>query len=128
MDICEPHRKHLFLYCCIYSAVHSNGNYPIVSCVFFAAGMCLQCRCPELGLHVTILSSRLHLSLPSSLFLLVFSSKSYIRSSSSLCVLQALLIESFLIYFLLYKRKMNPNRTCIFFRRYDKINHFKTKN
>jgi hypothetical protein len=24
MDICEPHRKHLFLYCCIYSPMHSN--------------------------------------------------------------------------------------------------------
>jgi hypothetical protein len=28
------HRKHLFLYCCSYSALHSNGSYPIVACVF----------------------------------------------------------------------------------------------
>jgi hypothetical protein len=38
MDICEPHRKHLFLYCCIYSALHSNGSYPIVACVSVVAG------------------------------------------------------------------------------------------
>jgi hypothetical protein len=37
MDICEPHRKHLFLYCCIYSALHSNGSYPIVACIFAVA-------------------------------------------------------------------------------------------
>jgi hypothetical protein len=36
MDICEPHRKYLFLYCSIYSALHSNGSYPIVSCVVVA--------------------------------------------------------------------------------------------
>jgi hypothetical protein len=35
MDICEPHRKHFFLYC-IYSALHSNGSYPIVACVLRA--------------------------------------------------------------------------------------------
>jgi hypothetical protein len=46
MDICEPHRKHLFLYCCIYSALHSNGIYLIVTCVFVVAGMCLPSRCP----------------------------------------------------------------------------------
>jgi hypothetical protein len=33
MDICEPHRKHLFLSRCIYSALHSNGNCPIVACI-----------------------------------------------------------------------------------------------
>jgi hypothetical protein len=26
--IWEPHRKHFFLSCCIYSALHSNGSYP----------------------------------------------------------------------------------------------------
>jgi hypothetical protein len=38
MDICELHRKHLFPYCCVYSALHRNGNYPIVTCVFVVAG------------------------------------------------------------------------------------------
>jgi hypothetical protein len=79
MDICEPHRKHLFNYCCIYSALHSNGSYPIVACIlridiraFASAGMCLEntsCnafsivafayfgRCLEIGLHVTIYRS-----------------------------------------------------------------------
>jgi hypothetical protein len=46
LDICEPHRKHLFLYCCVYSAFHSNGCYPIVVCVFVVTGMCLPTRCP----------------------------------------------------------------------------------
>jgi hypothetical protein len=49
MDIREPHRKHLFLYCCIYSALHSNGSYPIVACVFVAAGVYLPSRCTEMG-------------------------------------------------------------------------------
>jgi hypothetical protein len=40
MDICEPHRKHRFLYCCIYSALHRNGSYPIVACVFVVAYYC----------------------------------------------------------------------------------------
>jgi hypothetical protein len=31
MDICEQYIKHIFLYCCIYSALYSNGNYPIVT-------------------------------------------------------------------------------------------------
>jgi hypothetical protein len=39
MDICEPHRKHHFLYC-IYSALHRNGSYPIVACVFVVAYRC----------------------------------------------------------------------------------------
>jgi hypothetical protein len=34
MAICEPHRKQLFLYCCIYSALHRNGSFLIVACVF----------------------------------------------------------------------------------------------
>jgi hypothetical protein len=33
------HRKHLFLYC-IYSALHSNGSYTIVSRLFVAACFC----------------------------------------------------------------------------------------
>jgi hypothetical protein len=45
MNICELHRKDLFLYCCIYSALHSNGRYSIVACVFVAAGMCLPGHC-----------------------------------------------------------------------------------
>jgi hypothetical protein len=40
MNICEPHRKHRFPYCCIYSALHSNGSYPIVACVFIFAYCC----------------------------------------------------------------------------------------
>jgi hypothetical protein len=52
MDICERRRKHLFLYCCIYSALHSNGNYPIFSCVFVVTGMCLQSSCPATCLHI----------------------------------------------------------------------------
>jgi hypothetical protein len=54
VDICKPHRKHLFLYCCIYSALHSNGSYPIVTCIFVVVGMCLQSCCIATGLHVTI--------------------------------------------------------------------------
>jgi hypothetical protein len=54
MGTYEPHRKHLFLYCFNYSALHSNGSYPIVACVFVVAGMCLLSRCPATGLHVTI--------------------------------------------------------------------------
>jgi hypothetical protein len=34
MDICGQYRKRLFLYCCIYIALHSNGSYPIIACVF----------------------------------------------------------------------------------------------
>jgi hypothetical protein len=33
---------------------HSNGSYPIVACVFVAAGMCLPSRRLQMGLHVTI--------------------------------------------------------------------------
>jgi hypothetical protein len=54
MDICESHTKHLLLYCRIYSALHSNGSYPIVACVFIIAEMCSPSRCPATGLHVTI--------------------------------------------------------------------------
>jgi hypothetical protein len=31
VDICEPHRKHLFLYCCIYSALHRNQVIRLLS-------------------------------------------------------------------------------------------------
>jgi hypothetical protein len=54
VDVCKPHRKHLFLYCCIYSALHSNGSYSIVACLSVIAWMCLPSRCPATGLHVTI--------------------------------------------------------------------------
>jgi hypothetical protein len=57
MDICEPHRKHLFIYC-IYSALHINRSYPIVACVFVAAGTCLPSRCPATGLRVIIWFSK----------------------------------------------------------------------
>jgi hypothetical protein len=62
-----PRRKHSL---CIVEGVftallHSNGSYPIVACVFVAAGMCLPSRClamndysdfaiPAFGRHVTI--------------------------------------------------------------------------
>jgi hypothetical protein len=48
MVIYEPHRKHLFLYCCIYSALHRNGSYPIAACVFIVAycfGLYLATSC-----------------------------------------------------------------------------------
>jgi hypothetical protein len=48
MDICEPHRKHLFL-CCIYSTLNSNGSCPIAACVFVVAEMCLATRCLAMG-------------------------------------------------------------------------------
>jgi hypothetical protein len=34
--------------------LHSNGIYPIIVCVFVAAGMCLPRRSLAMGLHVTI--------------------------------------------------------------------------
>jgi hypothetical protein len=52
------HRKHHFLYCCIYSALHRNGIYPIVACVSFVAGMCLRSLCPAAGLHAKMLYMR----------------------------------------------------------------------
>jgi hypothetical protein len=52
VDICEPHRKHHFLYC-ISSALHSNGSYPIVASIFVVAGMCLPSRCPATGQLMT---------------------------------------------------------------------------
>jgi hypothetical protein len=55
MDICEPHRKHCFLYCCIYSMLHRNGSYPIVACMFVVAYFCrlyLTTGClPRICLH-----------------------------------------------------------------------------
>jgi hypothetical protein len=36
MDICKSHRARRFLYCYIYSALHSNKIYAIVACVFVA--------------------------------------------------------------------------------------------
>jgi hypothetical protein len=58
MDICEQYRKHLFFYCCNHSALHSTGSYPIVACVFVAAGMYLPSRCLATYLYVTLLSIR----------------------------------------------------------------------
>jgi hypothetical protein len=40
MDISEPHRKHRFLFCCIYSALHRNGSYLIFACVFVVTYCC----------------------------------------------------------------------------------------
>jgi hypothetical protein len=48
----------LFLYCFIYGALHSNGSYPIVACVFFIAGTYMPSSCSATGLHVTILYVR----------------------------------------------------------------------
>jgi hypothetical protein len=73
-DICESHRKHFFLYCCIYCALHSNGSYPTVACVFVAAGMRLPSRCLEMALHVTAPCSPLkvnRLALLATCFMLV---------------------------------------------------------
>jgi hypothetical protein len=42
--------------------LHSNGSYPIVACVFVAAGMCLPSRSLATGLHVAI--RRLHIQTP----------------------------------------------------------------
>jgi hypothetical protein len=67
MVICELHREHFFLYCCTYSALHSNGSYPIVACVFVVTGMCLPSRFPAAGVHVSILSSHLFIGLPYNL-------------------------------------------------------------
>jgi hypothetical protein len=55
---CEPHRKHLFLYCCIYSALHCNGSCPIFSCVFVAM-YCFRLYpatgcCLAVGRYVTV--------------------------------------------------------------------------
>jgi hypothetical protein len=55
METYEPQMKHIFLYCCIYSALHRNGSYLIAACVFIAAGMYLRSRCLEISLQVTIL-------------------------------------------------------------------------
>jgi hypothetical protein len=35
----------------VYSAMHSNGNYSIVACVFVAAGMCLPSRCLAINVY-----------------------------------------------------------------------------
>jgi hypothetical protein len=53
VSICEPHRKHPSLHCCVYNPVHSNGNYPTV-CVFVAAGICLPSTCLEKGLQANV--------------------------------------------------------------------------
>jgi hypothetical protein len=34
------HRKHRFLCCCIYSALHRIGSYPVFACVFVVAYCC----------------------------------------------------------------------------------------
>jgi hypothetical protein len=72
MDICEPHRKHRVLYCCIYSALHSNGSYPIVACIFVAAGMCLPSSCQQTGVHVTIYWQRQQLDEKSAQIFFVY--------------------------------------------------------
>jgi hypothetical protein len=59
VDICEPHKNtssdtgsiHLFKV-----PLYSNGSYPIVACVFVAAGICLPRRSLAMGLHVKICS------------------------------------------------------------------------
>jgi hypothetical protein len=61
MDTCKPHTKLLFLYC-IYSALHGNGSYRIVACVFVVA-YCLRLYLvtgclPRICLRGTFLSSR----------------------------------------------------------------------
>jgi hypothetical protein len=70
MDICEPHRKQIFFYCCIYSALHYNGSYPNVACIFFAADKCLPSRCPSTGLQVTIYT-KLNLLLSQTVLLFI---------------------------------------------------------
>jgi hypothetical protein len=50
----QNHRKHCFLYCYIYSLLHSNGSYPVVVCICIAVKMCLPSCFPVTGLHVTI--------------------------------------------------------------------------
>jgi hypothetical protein len=50
-------RKHRFLYCCkgvFRASLHSDRSYPIVACLFVAAGMCLPSPCLAMGIHVTI--------------------------------------------------------------------------
>jgi hypothetical protein len=65
MDICEPHRKHRFPYCCIYSTLHKNGGCPIVACVFvvaycfrfYLATDCLPRICLRGNVYTELLSS-----------------------------------------------------------------------
>jgi hypothetical protein len=40
IEICEPHGKHLFFYCYIYSALQRNESYPIVARVFVVSYCC----------------------------------------------------------------------------------------
>jgi hypothetical protein len=61
MDIWEPHRKHRFLYCCIYSVLHSNRSYPIVAFVFVVARMCLPSRCPATGFDTSTANTISHI-------------------------------------------------------------------
>jgi hypothetical protein len=79
MDICEPHRKHRFLYFCIYSALHRNGNYPIVAYVFVIA-YCSRLYLATVCLPRTCLSSR---CLAVSLYFTVYSSSVIIRFMDS---------------------------------------------
>jgi hypothetical protein len=44
MDICEPHRKHLSSNVVFTERCICNGIYPIVTCVFVVAEMCLPNR------------------------------------------------------------------------------------
>jgi hypothetical protein len=50
-------KQKIGLLCCwkgVFSPLlHSNGSYPIVACVFVAAGMCLPSPCLTMGIHVT---------------------------------------------------------------------------
>jgi hypothetical protein len=63
MHICKQHRKHCFLYCCTYRALHSNRNDPIVACVIIVT-YCRRLylamgRLPRICLHGNIISELL---------------------------------------------------------------------
>jgi hypothetical protein len=54
--ICANHIENTASTVVIFTApLHINGSYPIVSCVFVAAEMCLLTRCLAMDLRVTIL-------------------------------------------------------------------------
>jgi hypothetical protein len=55
MGIIEPRIKHLFLCCCIYTALHRKGRCPIVARIR-CAGICVPSRCLEIGPHATLLT------------------------------------------------------------------------
>jgi hypothetical protein len=66
VDICEPHKKHRFLYCCIYSALHSNGNYLIVASLFVVAYCCRLYLTTECLPRICLRGNAFTESLPSS--------------------------------------------------------------